>query len=105
MASSSKQQLIVGLVTGTLRNTELEYRSNVRFESKAALTAPKRDFWSAPNNGHRPTGSACLKGANRRHAQDYSITSSAVASNLSGTVMPIVLAVLRLITSSNLEGS
>jgi hypothetical protein len=63
MASSSKQQLIVGLVTGTLRNTELEYRSNVRFGSKAALTAPKRDFWSAPNNGHRPTGSACLKGA------------------------------------------
>ena len=43
--------------------------------------------------------------ANRRHAQDYSITSSAVASNLSGTVIPSALAVLRLITSSNLVGS
>ena len=43
--------------------------------------------------------------ANRRHALDYSTTSSAVASNLSGTVIPSALAVLRLITSSNLVGS
>src|SRR5258708_7870650 len=34
----------------------------------------------------------------------YSITSSAVASSLSGTVMPSALAVLRLITNSNVVG-
>jgi len=34
----------------------------------------------------------------------HSITSSAVASSLSGTVRPSVFAVLRLITSSNLVG-
>ena len=35
----------------------------------------------------------------------YSINSSAVASSLSGTVTPSALAVLRLITSSNLVGA
>jgi hypothetical protein len=34
----------------------------------------------------------------------YSITSSAVASSLSGTAKPSALAVLRLMTSSNLVG-
>jgi hypothetical protein len=34
----------------------------------------------------------------------YSITSSAVASSVGGTVSPSALAVLRLITSSNLVG-
>jgi hypothetical protein len=38
-------------------------------------------------------------------APPYSITSSAMASNVGGTVMPSALAVLRLITSSNLVGS
>src|SRR5215468_9425325 len=35
----------------------------------------------------------------------YSITSSAIASNLSGTLRPSALAVLRLMTSSSLVGS
>src|ERR1700757_1045877 len=34
MARSSKQQLIVGLVAGTLQNTGLESRSNVRLGSE-----------------------------------------------------------------------
>ena len=37
-----------------------------------------------------------------RHASSYSMTSSAVASSSCGTVRPRALAVLRLITSSNL---
>src|SRR5262245_46709701 len=37
-------------------------------------------------------------------APDHSITSSALASNVSGMVRPSPLAVLRLITSSNLVG-
>jgi hypothetical protein len=37
--------------------------------------------------------------------QCYSITSSASAINLSGTVRPSALAVVRLITSANLTGA
>jgi len=47
------------------------------------------------------------RSAEQRHERappDHSITSSAVASSLSGTVRLSVLAVLRLITSSNLVG-
>ncbi len=48
--------------------------------------------------------------ANRRHMQCskpqcYSITSSASAINLSGTVRPSALAVVRFITSANLTGA
>jgi len=43
--------------------------------------------------------------ARSRRWSVYSITSSAVASSLSGTVRPSALAVLRLITSSNLVGA
>ena len=38
------------------------------------------------------------------HQQHYSITWSAIASRLGGTARPSALAVLRLITSSNLVG-
>jgi hypothetical protein len=34
------------------------------FGSKTVLAAPKRHFWSNPDNGHHQTGSACRKGAN-----------------------------------------
>jgi hypothetical protein len=39
-----------------------------------------------------------------RRANDYSTRSSAVASRVGGTVMPIAFAVFRLMTSSNLFG-
>ena len=41
----------------------------------------------------------------RRRHETYSITSSARASNVGGTVRPIALAVLRLMTSSYLVGA
>ncbi len=41
---------------------------------------------------------------NKRLDATYSITSSAVASSVGGTSTPSVLAVLRLMTSSNLVG-
>src|SRR5215472_17261177 len=55
----------------------------------------------------------CERPRNRRTAEQgaelaagtHSITSSASASNLSGTVSPSALEVLRLIASSNLVGS
>src|SRR6516164_6699461 len=50
----------------------------------------------------------CRRAAEQRDelaASDHSITSSAVASSDGGTVSPSALAVLRLITSSNLVGA
>jgi hypothetical protein len=41
----------------------------------------------------------------RARRNGYSITSSARASSIAGTSMPSALAVLRLITSSNLTGT
>jgi hypothetical protein len=63
--------------------------------------APKADI-----NGHDrdvrfgPKADSCATA----NSPLYSITSSAVASSDDGTVRPSVLAVLRLITSSNLVG-
>jgi hypothetical protein len=58
----------------------------------------------APMTGHREPGHACPKGANNGSQADYSITSSARASSVAGISTPSVLAVLRLITSSNFVG-
>ena len=55
---------VVGGGRSAISRCEQSQRSGL--ESNAALTPPKRDFWSAPNNGHRQTEPACLKGANRR---------------------------------------
>src|ERR1700733_1825108 len=41
------------------RRCDTKIETVSRFGSKAALTPKKRDFWSAPNNGHRQTGPAC----------------------------------------------
>src|SRR5215468_9548158 len=53
------------------------------------------------------TGPLRRRSAEQRHElapTDHSITSSARAISLSGTVRPSALAVLRLITSSNFDG-
>jgi hypothetical protein len=54
---------------------------NVAVGSKAALTAPKRDFWFTPNNGRHQTGPVGPVRARRRHGylclvMVYSITFS-----------------------------
>ena len=72
---------------------------------KPVLTASKRHFRSTPNNGHHQTGPAGPFSANRKtHAPQqltvYSITSSASASSVGGTVRPSALAVFRLTNSS-----
>jgi len=58
-------------------------------------------------SGIRPRA-ACGETNSRTHASQqkvfYSITSSAVASNIAGTSRPSVLAVFRLMTNSNLVG-
>src|SRR5204863_1146302 len=69
--------------------------------------AEKSDAWQLrallPARSERPGGRA----AEQRDelAAFHSITSSAMASSLSGTVRPSALAVLRLTTSSSLVGS
>src|SRR6476646_3750836 len=67
------------------------------------------DFRLTPENGHHQARTLCRKSATSgllrcRKQPLYSITSSARPSNEGGTVSPRALAVLRLITSSNLTG-
>jgi hypothetical protein len=78
---------------------------NVRFGSEADTTRSVRDVRFTPEScrGHRrPTRQLRAKS---RHQLNYSITSSARASNDGGTVRPRACAVLRLITSSYLVGA
>src|SRR6266496_3168235 len=73
----------------------------------ASMTAPVASGWSVCRVGLAPTGKRRLVTAHthmRHSANPYSITSSARASSKGGTVKPSALAVLRLITSSNLVG-
>jgi hypothetical protein len=56
-------------------------------------------------NGHLRSRSACLKGVMNGSGRPHSITSSARASSEGAPVKPRALAVLRLITSSNLVGN
>ena len=60
--------------------------ANVRFGSKADMCSAKRHVCFTPKSGHRSS---------------YSITSSAVVSNLSGTERPSAFALLRLMVRSN----
>ena len=57
-----------------------------------------------PNSGHVRCNYVCLLWANSGHSAIHSITSSASSKNDSGGERPSALAVLRLITSSNLTG-
>jgi hypothetical protein len=60
--------------------------ANVRFGSKADMCSAKRHVCFTPKSGH---------------LSSYSITSSAVVSNLSGTERPSAFALLRLMVRSN----
>jgi hypothetical protein len=59
---------------------------------------------SASDSGHDPRLEALRLWAISGHKPSYSITSSASASSVGGTVRSSLFAVLRLITSSNLVG-
>src|SRR4029077_5560090 len=92
---------------------ETEGSQPVKESSKPGHIA--RNRWEAPNSigrprflrtrSERPCGSRAHKGdelAPPHPSPYYSITLSARTNNASGTVTPIALAVLRLITNSNL---
>ena len=96
---------------------------NVRFVSEGDICSAKRhvrftpnsdresgfsargDVRFTPNSRHVQRTSRCLLSANSGHPIIHSITSSAVASSVVGTVMPRSLAVLRLIAISYLVGA
>ena len=85
-----------------------EMLADVRFGSGADIRPLNHDVCFTPKTGHRATGPQCPLRAisdhsrrSKRHA--HSITSSASASSLSGISRPSDLAVLRLITNSNLS--
>ena len=73
--------------------------ADVRFGSKADICGAKSHVRFTPESRHVQCNSVCPLCANSGHRQLYSITSSAVASNVVGTVRPRALAVLRLIVS------
>ena len=71
------------------------------FHNRSALLPNSRR-----RSGHlKPTVSAKTGREQLRRGSRYSITSSARASSVGGTSMPSTLAVLRLMTNSNLVGS
>ena len=81
--------------------------AEVRSGSKADVTILNFDVRFTPESGHSLQQSECPLWANtelmhRSTRHPYSITSSATASNDGGTSRPSALAVLRLITNSNL---
>src|SRR4051812_48659875 len=80
-------------------------RADVRFGSLGDILGSPPHVRLAPDNDRKSGHRRCQQSATRRHQPDYSITSSARASNVGGTVRPSALAVLRLITSSYLVGA
>jgi len=66
----------------------------------------QRSLMSAlpPESGRVPDTGGRLESAISRHSVIHSITSSARASSVGGTLRPSALAVFRLITSSNFVG-
>jgi hypothetical protein len=98
--------------------TEVEAHDHIRVQRSrpTAKSEAPRDLINvrfAPLCGLRPDISRGPSSANNGREQmqqnvggrTYSITSSAIASNVGGTVMPSTWAVLRLITRLNLVGS
>ena len=71
---------------------------------RACRSAPVVGATPAHRRQHRQAAGAAAQDLSGAPAYVYSITLSARATNVAGTVTPSALAVLRLITSSNLVG-
>jgi hypothetical protein len=87
------------------KTISLEGPIDVRFGSKADICNANRHVRFTPNSGHVQCNGPRPLSANSGHTAIHSITSSALASSVGGTVRPSAFAVLRLITSSNLVGA
>jgi hypothetical protein len=76
--------------------------ADVCFGSEADIGVGLRHVRFTPKSGHSIGADECPLCANSRKRRDHSITSSARAESPGGTFTPSFLAVLRLITNSNL---
>jgi hypothetical protein len=89
---------LIGANIGTRDSTAVRDQC-LRWVNRVGLML-RRHFRSTPINGHRQTGPVGPVRAMSGSERTYSITSSARASNVGGTVRPRALAVLRLMMSS-----
>jgi hypothetical protein len=78
--------------------------ANLRFASFSEVGPSGCEVCFTPANGHRRLDRSGPKSAKAGSRQRYSITSSARASRAGDMSIPSCLAVLRLMTSSNLVG-
>src|SRR5215469_4266228 len=76
--------------------------TNVRFESKADIRGRLGNVRFTPESRHWNSAAQCPLCAKSGHSLFYSMISSASAERFGGTSMPSALAVLRLMTNSNL---
>ena len=83
----------------------IQISRHVRFGSKADMCNANRHVRFTPESGHLQRTSLCPLSANSGHSAIHSITVSVLASKDGDTSRPSTLAVLRLITSSNLVGA
>jgi hypothetical protein len=79
-------------------------KTNVRFGSEADMARSNCDVRFTPKSGHVQCNSVCPLWAKSGHPSPHSIKSSASESIDAGIVRPSALAVVRLMTSSNLVG-
>ena len=84
--------------------TKFMRRLHFHFGSKADMALSDFDVRFTPESGHSSAALRCPLSATSRHCAVYSITSSARESSVGGIVRPSVLAVCRLMTSSNFVG-
>ena len=89
------------LVLSKLNSQTTNLKMSASGWSKAALTAPRTGFCSAPESRPQVDIAECRRCATRRH---HSITSSARPSSIAGISSPSAFAVLRLMTRANLVG-
>jgi hypothetical protein len=78
-----------------------EYALDFRCGSKADVTLLNFDVRFTPNSGHSLAATSISAKGHKATSTRYSITSSARTSNEAGMVIPMALAVLRLISKSN----
>ena len=85
-----------------LRFSAKHYAYAREMVKRGSPPAPKFDLRSSPESGLQSDIASCPKSPNSDIAPLHSITSSAIASTPGGIVRPSALAVLRLMTNSNL---
>src|SRR5262249_61245102 len=85
-------------------HAQCDHACYVRFGSKADICSAQAHVLFTPESDIKRDIWECPLWANSGHTLDYSITSSARASNETGIEIPVARAVFKFITSSNFAG-